>query len=127
MKFEEGFRVELLWIQSIRFLPDLSQLINTPLSVKNSESDHSSPPHFVTNANMDVLYRSIDFGVLAVFLFQLLDPFLLFLPLLLVQTLQVLPPLVLLQHLVAFELLVSLCVVVLQVLGGLGGQTKQPP
>lgn len=64
-------------------------------------------------------YRSIDFGVLAMFLLQLLHSLLLLLPLLLVQALQVLPPLVLLQHLVAFELLVSLGVVVLQVLGGL--------
>lgn len=57
--------------------------------------------------------------MLAVFLLKLLHSLLLFLPLLLVQALQVLPSLVLLQHLVAFELLMSLSVVVLQVLGGL--------
>lgn len=57
--------------------------------------------------------------MLAVFLLQVLHSLLLSLPLLLVQALQVLPSLVLLQHLVAFELLVSLGIIVLQVLGGL--------
>lgn len=66
-----------------------------------------------------VPYRSIDSGVLAVFLLKLLHSLLLPLALLLVQALQVLPSLVLLQHLVALELLVPLGVVVLQVLGGL--------
>lgn len=64
-------------------------------------------------------YRNVDFGMLPVFLLQLLQSLLLFLPLLLIQTLQVLSPLVLLQHLVAFELLMPLGVVVLEVLGGL--------
>lgn len=68
-------------------------------------------------------YRSVDFGVLPVFLLQLLHSLLLPLPLLLVQALQIFPSLVLLQHLVAFELLVSLSVVVLQVLGGLNKES----
>lgn len=64
-------------------------------------------------------YRSVDFGVLAMFVLQLLQALLLLLPLLLVQTLQVLAPFVLFQHLVALELLVPLSVVVFQVFGGL--------
>lgn len=69
--------------------------------------------------------RSVDFGVLSMFLLQLLQPLLLVLPLLLVQALQVLTPLVLLQHLIAFELLMSLSVIVLQVFGGLD-TVRQP-
>lgn len=57
--------------------------------------------------------------MLPVLLLQLLHSLFLPLPLLLVQALQILSPFVLLQHLVALELLVSLSVVVLQVLGGL--------
>lgn len=70
-------------------------------------------------------HRSVDFRMLPVFLLQLLQSFLLLLPLLLIQALQVLPPLVLLQHLVALELLVPLRVVVLQVLSGLDEETKR--
>lgn len=72
-----------------------------------------------------VPYRNIDFGVLAVFVLKLLHSLLLLLPLLLVQAFQVLPSLVLLQHLVAFKLLVSLSVVVLQVLGGLEKRARE--
>ena len=64
-------------------------------------------------------YRSVDFGVLPVFFLKLLNPPLFFLSLLLVQSLQVLPALMLLQHLIAFELLMSLSIIVLQIFGRL--------
>lgn len=60
-------------------------------------------------------------------LLQLLHSLLLSLPLLLVQALQILPPLVFFQHLIALELLVPLSVIVLQVLGGLGDEPRIKP
>lgn len=67
--------------------------------------------------------RSVDFRVLSVFLLQLLDPLLLTFSLLLVQALQVLSSLMFLQHLVTFELLVALCIIVFQVFGGLDAES----
>lgn len=114
MKLEEGFRVELQRVQPVRLLPNLPQLSNAPLKPEPTLERRLLHPDPDAGTN-----RSVDFGVLPMFLLQLLQPLLLLLPLLLVQTLQVLTPLVLLQHLIAFELLVSLCIVVLQVFGGL--------
>ena len=64
-------------------------------------------------------YWMVDFGMVGVLLLHLVVVLLLLLPLLLVQSLQVLLPVVLLQHLVLLELLVPLLVKVLQVVGGL--------
>lgn len=120
VQLEERFGVELLRVESVRFLPDLPQLshaaLNTAQETRQGASRRLPSERRCGDWCPD---WSVDFGVLPVFLLQLLQSPLLPLPLLLVQALQVLPPLVLLQHLVAFELLVSLSVVVLQVLGSL--------
>lgn len=74
--------------------------------------------------NAFTAHRRVDFGMLAVLLLQLLQSLLLSLPLLLIQALQIFPPLVFFQHLIALELLVPLSIVVLQVLGGLGDEPQ---
>lgn len=115
MKFEEGFRVELQRVESICLLPDLLQLSNAALRAETPwKTRLSFCPRTKAATN-----RSVDFGVLPMLLLQLLQSLLLLLPLLLVQTLQVLTALVLLQHLVAFELLMTFSIIVLQVFGGL--------
>ncbi len=70
-------------------------------------------------------HRSVNFRVLPVLIFQLLDSLLLLLSLLLVQTLQVLPPLVFFQHLVALKLLVTLRIVILKIFSGLTNKHKK--
>lgn len=128
MQFKKCFGVKLLRIQSVSLLPHFPELSDTTLregKMQQKEEQHereldSLPLVSPKNQHRCICaYRSVDFGVLAVFLLKLLHSLLLLLPLLLVQALQVLPSLMLLQHLVAFELLVPLSVVVLQVLSGL--------
>ncbi len=70
-------------------------------------------------------HRSVNFRVLPVLFFLLLDSLLLLLSLLLVQTLQVLPPLVFFQHLVALKLIVTLRIVVLKIFSGLTNKHKK--
>lgn len=64
-------------------------------------------------------HRVVDLGVVRVLLLHLVVVLLLLPALILVQRLQVLPPVVLLHHLVLLELLVPLLVKVLQVVSGL--------
>lgn len=131
--FEEGLRVKVLRVQTVRLLPHLLQLVLTALHIDTQDSRFLYKPPInekltVNAANATLLksltvyvttYRVVNFRMVSVFLLHLLVVLLLFGAVLFVHVLQTFPPLVLLHHLVLLELFVLTLVKVLQVFCGL--------
>lgn len=134
MQFEESLGVKVFGVQAISLLPDLLQLVLAALQMHREKSEQTRQPvdllhrqiaKLLTCESTGSTYGVVDFGVVGVLLLHLLIVLLLLFSLVLIERLQVFPPVVLLHHFIFFEFVVPLFVVVLQVFGGLGLKRKQ--
>ncbi len=95
------------------------------LFTDKTKTHHVWVPCCHLRVHLDETHRVVDFRVVSMLLLHLLVVLLLSLSFVLVQCLQVFPPVVLFHHFIPLELIVSLFVIVLQIFSGLDAERKK--